>query len=265
MFDALGPIYRAESLWYSGAMAGYRGQIGRNAAIPHALPNNIVFEAGDVLVTGATAPVWGYHSELERTMVIGPPSDEQKRMFDHMVALQDLAIDAIRPGVPCAEVDRLVRAYYERVFRTVVGVVRDEHDARDVCQETFLRAFRALPGAAECVSRSTFVRTWKSVHSLRVSLDAMRTVTAGSEHSKRLPVSNDVQCTQAWRSQPQRGQRASSATSADFRTLPQREHRATSWNPGMFGARGSRGPRSRSRGADGGFGASRFSRSRGSS
>ena len=114
MLDALGPIYRAESLWYSGAMAGYRGQIGRNAAIPHALPNNIVFEAGDVLVTGATAPVWGYHSELERTMVIGPPSDEQKRMFDHMVALQDLAIDAIRPGVPCAEVDRQVRAYYER-------------------------------------------------------------------------------------------------------------------------------------------------------
>jgi Xaa-Pro dipeptidase len=114
MLDALGPIYRAQSLWYSGAVAGYRGQIGRNAAIPHALPNNIVFRAGDVLVTGATAPVWGYHSELERTMVIGPPSDEQARMFDHMVALQDLAIEAIRPGVPCAEVDRQVRAYYEQ-------------------------------------------------------------------------------------------------------------------------------------------------------
>ena len=113
MLDALGPIYRPQSLWSDGAEAGYRGQIGRNAAIPHALPNNIVFQAGDVLVTGATAPVWGYHSELERRMVIGDPSDEQKRMFDHMVALQDLAIGAIRPGVPCAEVDRRVRAYYE--------------------------------------------------------------------------------------------------------------------------------------------------------
>jgi Xaa-Pro dipeptidase len=113
MLDAIGPLYRAQSLWFSGAVAGYRGQIGRNAAIPHALPNNIVFQAGDVLVTGATAPVWGYHSELERTMVIGPPSDEQKRMFAHMVALQDLALDAIRPGVQCAEVDRRVRAYYE--------------------------------------------------------------------------------------------------------------------------------------------------------
>jgi Xaa-Pro aminopeptidase len=113
MLDAIGPIYRAQSLWYDGAAAGYRGQIGHNAAIPHALANNIVFAAGDVLVTGATAPVWGYHSELERTMVIGPPSDDQKRLFDHMVALQDLAFDAIRPGARCAEVDRAVRAYYD--------------------------------------------------------------------------------------------------------------------------------------------------------
>jgi Xaa-Pro dipeptidase len=114
MLDAIGPLYRGQSPWFDGAVAGYRGQIGRNAAIPHALPNNIVFRAGDVLVTGATAPVWGYHSELERTMVIGPPSDDQKRLFDHMLALQDLAIEAIRPGVRCAEVDLVVRAYYER-------------------------------------------------------------------------------------------------------------------------------------------------------
>jgi Xaa-Pro dipeptidase len=114
MLDAIGPIYRAQSPYYDGAIAGYRGQIGRNASVPHAHGNNITFEAGDVLVTGASAPVWGYHSELERTMVIGPPSDEQRRMFDHMVALQDLAVDAIRPGVACAEVDERVRAYYEQ-------------------------------------------------------------------------------------------------------------------------------------------------------
>ncbi|MFQ5857024.1 MAG: hypothetical protein ACE5LU_15530 [Anaerolineae bacterium] len=48
-----------------GASAGYRGQIGRNAAIPHAMANNITFQAGDVLVTGVDAPVWGYHRDLE--------------------------------------------------------------------------------------------------------------------------------------------------------------------------------------------------------
>jgi Xaa-Pro aminopeptidase len=114
MLDAIGPLYRAQSPWFDGALAGYRGQIGRNAAIPHAHANNIVFQEGDVLVTGATAPVWGYHSELERTMVIGPPTDDQKRMFGHMVALQDIAFDAIRPGARCSDVDRAVRAYYEQ-------------------------------------------------------------------------------------------------------------------------------------------------------
>ena len=119
MLDAIGPIYRAQSFFFDGAAAGYRGQIGRNAAIPHALANNITFQVGDVLVTGGGAPVWGYLSELERTMVIGPPSDEQRRMFEHMVALQETAFEAIKPGDQCSDVDRAVRKYY------------DEHDLWD--------------------------------------------------------------------------------------------------------------------------------------
>jgi Xaa-Pro aminopeptidase len=113
MLDAIGPIYRAQSPWFEGAAAGYRGQIGRNAAIPHSLAANIAFQEGDVLVTGATAPVWGYHSELERTMVIGAASEEQRLLFEHMVALQDVALGAIRAGARCSDVDRAVRAYYD--------------------------------------------------------------------------------------------------------------------------------------------------------
>ena len=113
MLDAIGPIYRGQNPFFDGASAGYRGQIGRNAAIPHSLAANIAFQAGDVLVTGASAPVWGYLSELERTMVIGPPSAEQRQMFEHMIALQDIAFAAIKPGARCSDVDRAVRAYYD--------------------------------------------------------------------------------------------------------------------------------------------------------
>ena len=45
MFDAIGPIYRPQSPIYNGPSANYRGQIGRNSAIPHALANNITFRA----------------------------------------------------------------------------------------------------------------------------------------------------------------------------------------------------------------------------
>ncbi|MBN1149368.1 MAG: aminopeptidase P family protein [Anaerolineales bacterium] len=114
MLDAIGPIYQAQSYFSRGPSAGYRGQIGRGAAIPHALANNITFQPGDVLVTGAGAPVWGYHSELERTMIIAPVSDMQKRLFDHMLALQECALQAIKPGALCAQIDQAVRAYYEK-------------------------------------------------------------------------------------------------------------------------------------------------------
>ena len=113
MLDAIGEIYQAQSFVTSGAHAGYRGQIGRNAAIPHALAGNLVFRAGDVLVTGASAPVWGYLSELERTMFLGEPTTEQERLFTRMVELQDIAFDAIRPGRTCAAVDDAVRAAFE--------------------------------------------------------------------------------------------------------------------------------------------------------
>jgi Xaa-Pro dipeptidase len=113
MLDAIGEIYRAQNAFVSGAHAGYRGQIGRNAAIPHALAGNLVFKPGDVLVTGASAPVWGYLSELERTMFVGEPSGEQERMFAHMLALQEAAFDAIRPGALCSDVDNAVRAYFD--------------------------------------------------------------------------------------------------------------------------------------------------------
>ncbi len=106
--------YKSANEYYYSAVAGYRGQIGRNAAIPHALANNIVFQKGDVLVTGAASSVWGYNSELERTMFVGEPDDQQKFFFDHILALQTLAIEAIRPGRTCDEVDHEVRAYYER-------------------------------------------------------------------------------------------------------------------------------------------------------
>jgi Xaa-Pro dipeptidase len=112
MLDAIGSIYQAQNHFWDGASAGYRGQIGRFAAIPHALSANITFQSGDVLVSGATAPIWGYVSELERTMIIGPPTQDQTRFFDHMLCLQELAFESIMPGRRCSDVDRRVKDYY---------------------------------------------------------------------------------------------------------------------------------------------------------
>jgi Xaa-Pro dipeptidase len=111
MLEELGPSGQQASS--DGATAGYRGQIGLQSAWAHAVAHNIEFKSGDVLVTETAAPVWGYHSELERAMIIGPPTDEMRRLFDHMLAAQQTAFAALRPGVTCGDVDKAVLAYFE--------------------------------------------------------------------------------------------------------------------------------------------------------
>lgn len=94
------------------ATAGFRGQIGKGSAIPHALTSNKTIKEGHVLVTGASASVGGYVSELERTMIVGEPWDKQVEFFRYMVKAGEVALDAIEPGVSFAHVDKKIRDFY---------------------------------------------------------------------------------------------------------------------------------------------------------
>jgi Xaa-Pro aminopeptidase len=114
MLEALGNAYGGQLGSSDGVQAGYRGQIGQRSSWAHAIAHNIEFQVGDMLVTETSAPVWGYNAELERGMVIGRPSDEMRRLFEHTVAAQQTAFDALRPGVTCADVDRAVMHYFEQ-------------------------------------------------------------------------------------------------------------------------------------------------------
>ncbi len=113
MSKTLGKDYRPLSSGRAGASAGFRGQVGKGSALPHAITTNAVMRRGDVLVTGAGASVWGYSCELERTMILGEPSREQAEYFQHMLNVQDIALDAIKPGIPCSDVDKAVWRYFE--------------------------------------------------------------------------------------------------------------------------------------------------------
>jgi Xaa-Pro dipeptidase len=113
LLDALGSSFGGQQASSDGVSAGYRGQIGRRSAWAHAVAHNIEFREGDVLVTETSAPIWGYNAELERALVVGTPSSEQRGLFEHTVAAQRAAFDALRPGVTCADVDRAVLGYFE--------------------------------------------------------------------------------------------------------------------------------------------------------
>ena len=102
--------YGGQQASSDGVSAGYRGQIGLRSSWAHAVAHNIEFQEGDVLVTETSAPIWGYNAELERAMIIGRPTDEMRRLFDHTVAAQQV-------GLRCAPARRDVRRRRQRRAR----------------------------------------------------------------------------------------------------------------------------------------------------
>jgi Xaa-Pro dipeptidase len=105
----------------SPCSAGFRGQVGWKSAIPHSIGINRVVRDGDVLVTGAGADIGGYGSELERTMIVGKPTQKQRKLFDIMVKAQDAAIAILKPGVTCADVDKAAnRVFHDAGVDTLV-------------------------------------------------------------------------------------------------------------------------------------------------
>lgn len=156
MIQTLGPIYRPAS--HGTAMAIFRGQIGANSALPHAVTINATLKPGDTLVTGAAADVYGYNSELERTMFVGEPSSEQRRLFAHMLQAQDLAMSLIKPGIPCSAVEEEMQRFYRESNLTSytrhhsghnVGLLMHEKPFLDVGDETVIQPgmlFTVEPG-----------------------------------------------------------------------------------------------------------------------
>lgn len=106
MKKKLGLQYEKTRSGFGSATAGFRGQVGEGSAIPHAISIRRKIRKGDVLVTGAGADVGGYSAELERTMIMGKPTEKQEKYFEIMVKMQDAALDKFGPGVKCSDVDR---------------------------------------------------------------------------------------------------------------------------------------------------------------
>ncbi|MFM1650759.1 M24 family metallopeptidase [Brevibacillus sp. B_LB10_24] len=111
MVETLGPGYKPHGDTVT-ARAVFRGQVGPMSAFPHAVTQNLVLKRGDTLVTGAGADVWGYHSELERTMFVEEVSREQEKYFQLMYEAQEVAFRHIMPGKPASTVEQAVQSFF---------------------------------------------------------------------------------------------------------------------------------------------------------
>jgi len=113
MLRKLGQSYVQLKIALSPVVVGFRGQVGTNSAIPHAVYTKNKIRRGGVLVTEAGVEMGGYTSELERTVIVGKPSSRAKRCFEAMLKAQNAALNEFRPGIPCSRIDEAARKSIE--------------------------------------------------------------------------------------------------------------------------------------------------------
>jgi Xaa-Pro dipeptidase len=88
-------------------------QFGVASAYPHGLPGEQKLAKGDIVLIDTGCRVQGYNSDITRTYVFGEPSAEQRRVWEVERRAQAAAFAAVRPGVPCEEIDAVARKVLE--------------------------------------------------------------------------------------------------------------------------------------------------------
>lgn len=158
MMAMIGPEYEPSG-WGTGATINFTS--GPKTSFNHRRAGARRVQSGDVLLTGASADVGGYKSELERMMIVGEPSAEVRKFFQLEVEAQEVGFEAIRPGVQCSDVERKVNEFLEAhdlltMTRTHIGHALgiDVHEAPflDVGDTTMIR-----PGMVFSVEPCLFI------------------------------------------------------------------------------------------------------------
>jgi Xaa-Pro aminopeptidase len=83
---------------------------GPNAASPHQTASDRVIGPGDAVVCDWGGSLEGYKSDVTRTLHVGEPTPEFVHAYDAVLAANQAALDAVRPGIPCQEIDRAARS-----------------------------------------------------------------------------------------------------------------------------------------------------------
>jgi Xaa-Pro aminopeptidase len=87
--------------------------IGPRSALPHAQPTSRKLGSDELLLIDMGACQEGYMSDMTRVLFFGKPSRRVRTMYDAVLKAQLAGIDAVRPGVTAAHIDRAARRVLE--------------------------------------------------------------------------------------------------------------------------------------------------------
>lgn len=103
-FDML--THGASGLAFSTIVAA-----GANGSLPHAVPGDYKIRRGDMITFDFGAKFGGYCADMTRTIALGNPSDEMRKVYQIVLDAQMKAQDAVMAGKVCKDIDSIARDY----------------------------------------------------------------------------------------------------------------------------------------------------------
>lgn len=107
-------IYQLQKLGASGCANDPIVASGWRSALPHGRATNKVIENGDMLTLDFGAIYNGYLSDMTRTIAIGDPPAEMKKIYNIVLETLELTKANARPGLSIKEFDKIARDNIEK-------------------------------------------------------------------------------------------------------------------------------------------------------
>jgi Xaa-Pro aminopeptidase len=114
---------------------------GVRSALPHGRASNALIVTGGFVVCDFGVILHGYCSDRTRTVYVGAATGEARRVYEAVLASQQAAIEAVRPGVKISRVDGAARKTLQQnglaqhfTHSTGHGVGLEIHEAPRVAQ-----------------------------------------------------------------------------------------------------------------------------------
>jgi Xaa-Pro dipeptidase len=82
---------------------------GACSAFPHGGCSDKIIRDGDLVVVDVGATYKFYRSDMTRTLVVGKPSEKQKKLYQIVKAAQEKAFEALKPNAEVKDVDAAAR------------------------------------------------------------------------------------------------------------------------------------------------------------
>ena len=84
---------------------------GERGAMPHGRASDKLIQSGELVTIDFGALKDGYHSDETVTVACGQPGIRAREIHAIVKSAHDLAIDAVKPGISCKDLDEVARSY----------------------------------------------------------------------------------------------------------------------------------------------------------